>query len=239
MRPLALGVGGALLGAVLLFAAPESARKRFAQPPPPHVVMGPPPEAWRFRPIDLTPHYNYDLTNSLLARGPLNGQNNLGSFPRGVHSFNGILFNVNGIVQLAGRQSMMARKDFPKHVEAIRVDRSLKTIHLLHGAGWEDEDGKMVAKMVIRYTDGRWRDVPIVYGKHVRDWWDNEDAPPSDPNTKPAWIGHNPVARQASTWLTVYCTSVPNPRPEARVESLDFISAWNEPALFVLGITGE
>ncbi len=203
------------------------------------MVSSPPQDAWRFRPVDLSAHYNFSLTNSILGRGPLNGPNNLGSFPRGLHGFGGVLFNVEAILQLAGRQSMMARKDFPKWVEGIRVDRQFKKIHLLHGAGWEDEDGKPVAKMVIRYTDGRWRDIPIVYGKHVRDWWDNESGAVSDPGTKVAWTGSNPVARTAATWLTVYQSVIDNPRPDARIESFDFVSMWNEPALFILAITGE
>ncbi len=190
------------------------------------------------RPIPLRDYCNYGLTNSLIGAGPLNGANNLASLPVGTNSFGQVPFDVSGIIQLSGQQAIIARRSFPEKALGIKVGAACAHIHILHGAGWSEVPHTIIATLALNYSDGTRREIPIVYGKHVYDWWENEDVP-EDTQTIIAWTGMNRISRMFGTTLRIYKTTFANPHPGVPISTVDFISAKKESAPFLLGLTIE
>ena len=194
----------------------------------------------KFRMVDLSGRYNFALTNSLIGKGPLHGPNHLGALPAGQSLFADVPFEVAGVLQLASKQSVLAGKKFPEKIGGIRIGAKAGVIHLLHGAGWDDVPNTPIAKMILHFADGNQAEAQIVYGRHVTDWWDNhEDSRPNDRGTAVAWQGHNRVSKMFGTEIRVYRTPFRNPRPDAEISEISFVSANNNAAPFVLGVTIE
>src|SRR2546423_757118 len=97
-----IGTISALLLFIILGRAGLSAPNTPSTPAP---QSGGKDELWRYHPVGLTNYYNYALTNSLLNPGSIYGPNNLGTLPKGFQVFSNVLFDVNGIIQLASRQA--------------------------------------------------------------------------------------------------------------------------------------
>lgn len=194
--------------------------------------------AAEIRLLDLKPFYNFSLTNSPIATGGTNGPNNLSTFPAGKGTYGDVPFEVSGIVQLTSNQAVLAKRKFPEKIEGIKVGAACARVHLLHGAGWNDVEKNTIGVIVLRYTDGSASSIPIVYGRHVYDWWVNDEAV-EDPNTKIAWTGVNKVSKMFGTDLRIYRTTFANPKPTAVVDSIDFASTKKESAPFLLGLSVE
>jgi hypothetical protein len=192
--------------------------------------------AAEIHPIDLKPYYNYSLTNSLIATGGLNGHNNLSAFPIGKGTYGGIPFDVSGVIQLTGNQAAIAKRTFPDKVEGIKIGAACARIHLLHGAGWNDLENAAIANLTLHYADGTTHTIPIVYGKHILDWWVNDDKP-EDPGTQVGWTGVNRISKMFGTDLRIYRTTFPNAKPTVIIDSIDYVSGKKESASFLLGLT--
>jgi hypothetical protein len=188
--------------------------------------------------IDLSGYCNYALTNSLIGPGPLDGANNLAAFPIGRVTLGAIPFQVSGVVQLSGRQAVICKRSFPEKIEGIKVGAACSRIHVLHGAGWNEVGDTIIASLVIHYSDNTTQAIPIIYGKHVYDWWANDEKP-SDPATDLAWTGVNQASRQFGTNLRIYRTSFANPKPNVTIDKIDYVSANKQAASFLLGLTVE
>lgn len=191
-----------------------------------------------FQPIDLKPYYNFALTNALIGKGPLHGPNHLGALPSGQSDFSGVPFDVNGIAQLASKQSVLAGKKFADKIDGIKIGGKASIVHVLHGAGWDDEENVPISKMLIHYADGAVAEAKIIYGKHVVDWWDNNpETAPKDPATVIGWHGQNRVSKMFGTEIRLYRTPFRNPRPEAEIAQISFVSENRNAATFILGVT--
>jgi hypothetical protein len=190
------------------------------------------------RPIALRDYCNFSLTNSLIGAGPLNGANNLASLPKGTNAFANIPFDVSGVIQLNSQQAIIARRAFPDKVSGIKIGATCSLIHILHGAGWNEVPATKIATLLLKFEDGETKEIPIIYGQHVYDWWENDEAP-ADKQTAVAWTGVNPISKLFGASLRLYKTSFANPKPGAVIESVDFISLKKESAPFLLGLTLE
>lgn len=101
------------------------------------------------------------------------------------------------------------------------------------GAGQMKQDGIEVGVYRIHYSDGQEKQIPIIYGQHLRDHdpsWDvKEDL---DKSTRVAWIGDTPL----KTRIRLFETTWENERPDVTIDSLDFISrrAVTGPVLFAI-----
>ena len=96
--------------------------------------------------------------------------------PKGLQNFDGILFDVSGTL-------LLRSKNMPQLKEAVRnipVKRKCRYLHLLHGFGYTDEDGATIAVMEIHYLSGEKRELPIIQGVHVRNWWKEKFEKESD-----------------------------------------------------------
>jgi len=143
--------------------------------------------------------------------------------PKGLQTFQGILFDVSGTL-------LLRSQNMPQLKEAVRgipVKAKARYLHLLHGLGYSDNDGVTVAIMEIHYANGAKREVPIILGVHVRNWWKEKSetlSTISDPLSAVAWSGQGtyPSSQQASVRL--FRSTFENPLPGETIDHIDFIS---------------
>ncbi|MBI4658431.1 MAG: hypothetical protein HY735_06230 [Verrucomicrobia bacterium] len=184
--------------------------------------------------IDLSPYYNASPNDSWHSGGTPN--NDLKSLPQGIHEFAGTKFDVRGIVQLSGKdaeQQLSVR--FPKEVKDIKIGQSCGQIHFLQATGWQARDGTKVGAFIVHYQDGQAEEVPIVYGTHVRDWW-TQPGTPTVTASEVAWKGANAASSGSGVSLQLYKTTWKNPRPDAQIASLDYVSAMSSSAPFLIAV---
>jgi len=130
-----------------------------------------------------------------------NPRNNLAGLPAGHRTFDGVRFNVVGIIQLAdGNDVTQTNNLYPESIEDISVNRTCRQLHLLHGTVQGLGDQLVVASLLLHYADGTTGKLDIVYGQHVYDWWFKESSDlPLASGTKVAWVGQNRRRRGVDT----------------------------------------
>ena len=233
-------------------AAPNAGAAREPHRPPPVVVRvegGVPnpasptasampvrDSAARATQIDLSPHYNVGLTRTVLQLRGNSASNSLSELPRGLQLFAGTLFDTRGIVQLGAQPAEL--KQFPPQLKDIRIDEKCRRLHFLHGAAFQAAKGDRIGAYHVRYADGVTADVPIVYGRDVWDWWQVEQDV-TGPNARVAWRGSNPAARQSGKGVILFKLTWENPRPDFKIASVDFESAMQTSAPFLLALTAD
>ena len=200
--------------------------------------------------IDLRPHINAALADSPASPAGDFGDN-LADLPSGVKVFGGVPFDVEGIIQLQSPlMTQLFQKQYPVRADDIRINRRCAKIHLFHGANFllPRDFGSTVAKLILHYTDGSTREINIVAGQHVFDWWGplfttgvNPESLKTAPGTERAWTGSNPYVRkfQPDESLILYKSTFNNPQPDLTVASLDYVSTMTEVAPFLVGLTVE
>jgi WD40 repeat protein len=185
--------------------------------------------------VDLTPYYNVPLTESWhWGFGP----SDLSELPRGTQSFDGIAFDVRGLIQV-GTKSRTG-ESYPTAVQEILVQRVCRRLHFLHAAIFADAvpNGAPIGRYVLHYANGKQAEIPIVIGESVADWF----APPSE-DKRPftvAWTGQNAESRRQGRTIRLFRTTWENPEPAQPIRSLDFV--WNPPgpaAPFLVSLTTE
>jgi hypothetical protein len=183
--------------------------------------------------LDLTASYNAALTDGWSDGS---AENNLTALPRGLQTFAGVEFDVRGLVQL--RCSKSFTEPFPKEIKNIRVGHDCRKLHFLHAAStsWGTTNEAIIGHFFIHQSGLPAAEVPIHFGSDVRDWWVHAKQQPAgkDPATI-AWASTN-LAGQA---LQLFKTTWDNPRPDAKVESLDYVSSMSTAAPFLIAITVE
>lgn len=188
------------------------------------------------RMVDLSRYYNAAL-NETWHKGGLSN-NTLKDLPRGVQILDGASFDIRGIVQLSGQQAEQELSvQFPEEVANITVKQKGQKIHFLHGCGWISSEGTSIGTFVVHYGNGQTHSVPIVYGVDVQDWWMNEDFT-SDSKPNVVWTGKNhsapdgpPIGVCKTTWV--------NPSPDVEIDHIDYQSAMENSAPFLIAITIE
>ena len=200
--------------------------------------------------IDLRSYVNLGLRDSV--NHPENpNANNLAALPEGIHTFGGVPFNVAGRIQLRGRNFADADRAFPAAAKNIKVGRRVSRIHLLQGACFVGNElrGTAVARLVLHYADGSQREIPIVAGDHLLDWWgpiyQTGATPaardPAAPGSDLAWVGSNPRIKQQmpESSLRLYRSTFTNPEPDREIVTIGYVSAMTEAAPFLVGLTVE
>lgn len=180
-----------------------------------------------FTPIDLTQYYDLHADES----------SQFGTWevvPKGRQVYDGVPFDVNGMVRLFGRVPPPHQTIYRNEITDIQIGRRFERLHLLHGTGWTAEDGEIIANVFYNYVDGEQVSLPIIYGRHVRDWWHRDllaSGEVTDPNSRVVWVGYHGVG------LRLYRTSQLNPHPEKEVQSVDIVSNRSAVTPAVLSIT--
>jgi WD40 repeat protein len=188
--------------------------------------------------LDLSPHYNAALTETWLPTNVVAAGNDLSALPRGVQQFNGVQFDVRGVVQLSGGALENSGGKFPSEITEIQVGHPCRKIHFLHGAAWSARVGTHIGSYFIHYQDGESREIKILFGQNVREWL----APPAPQlltGAAVAWEGSNLAGRALGLNVRLYQMTWLNPLPGAEVRRIDFKSTMENPAPFLIAITVE
>lgn len=186
------------------------------------------PDGFAF--IDLAAHYD------LQADEP----SQFGAWevvPKGEQTFEGTPFKANGMIRLLGSKPPPQGTVYRERIEGIQVGQAFAKLHLLHGTGWTGTNDMPVARMVWHYADGTRREFPIIYGRHVRDWWRRTETDlVSDTNSMVVWDGQAP-----RTSVRLYRSTFVNPEPGKQVKALDLISAKSvaTPAIVAISVEGR
>jgi eukaryotic-like serine/threonine-protein kinase len=184
--------------------------------------------------IDLSDYYNLGLHDSLNQKPD---GNDLSQLPEGLHRHGGVLFDIRGLIHLAGTGAESVAVHFPESVTGIRVGRKCRRVHFLEGSSWSgNEDLNMtIGSYVLHYADGDRAELPIIYGQDIRDWWQAIGHPLS--TAIPVWTAPNRL--QGGGLIGIYKNTRENPRPNEELVSIDFISRTRIGAPFLVAITIE
>jgi WD40 repeat protein len=184
--------------------------------------------------IDLSAHYNRSL-----VKGGFNGsvENDLSELPRGLREFGGTLFDVRGIVAVGGL--CPDGREWPPQVTNIRVGAKCRTLDFLQATIFDVQGEMPVGSYVLHYADGQTAELPLVYGKDLRNWWSVSGEPKETPNASVVWTGNTPAAAANGQTIRLWKRTYENPRPDVEIGHLDFDSAMAFPAPFVVAITVE
>jgi hypothetical protein len=183
--------------------------------------------------VDLWAFYNAALHEDW--HGSKWKGNNLGTLPAGRQTFDGVEFDVRGIIQLGGIHLDEFAPGFPAEVRSIRIGRRCRQLHFLHATGWgrHVEPGTHIASYVLRYADGSTEELRLLAGEDIGEW-QIAQASQHLPRANVVWSGKNAWGR-----IQLFKRTWVNPRPEAEITSLDFISTRTAAAPFVIAITAE
>jgi WD40 repeat protein/serine/threonine protein kinase len=197
----------------------------FSQPSGP--VQPPPPP--RFFTVDIQPK-----ANRFLNQGTDGADNHLGELPLGAYAVDGIPFDIGRrYIQLEGQYVTGC----PAAVQGIAVNRPAAKVHFLHGT---THTYGMLARQVAAYTfhyeDGTSEVMPVITGRHVREWW--SDRPQLATRASVAWTGTNPSTSKKGVKIHVYSCCWKNPHPEKTITTIDFgRGSRKQPSAFCLAIT--
>lgn len=154
-------------------------------------------------------------------------------WPAGPLTLEGIPFQLDGALPIAGLEAIRSGLLRPDAVREIPVRHKARRLHVLVGSYHGRRDGTPVANVVLRFRDGETRTVRLAYGVHLRNIVSPSDheAPLADPNSALAW-----QTNVQGTVRRIYRSTFDNPRPDEEIVSLDFVSLFSPatPVLFAV-----
>lgn len=200
------------------------------------VLLLAPERRTEFKPVDLSRHTNGVLHSSWLPNE--DPGNNLATVPTGRQEFGGVMFDVQGLIQLQGQCWVKRRYVLPERVGGIPVHQTCQRVHILHAnSGFGDPIGTTVASLVLHYADGAQAELEIQHRVNVLDFWDYKSQLPADTNTVIAWSGESPATTRRGLGIRLCRTTFENPHPRKRVETIDYVSAMAGSAPFLVALT--
>ncbi len=190
--------------------------------------------------VDLTDFYNQTLIE--MPYRPKAAGNKSGEtwkrLPIGLAEFNGVTFDVRGMIRLSG--GVVVNSEFPEplpsSVSDIKVNRRADYLHFLHNVAADTStriaDGGPVGYYEINYVDGEKKRLPILYGNDVVNWMFNRFVVPRE-----AAVGWSEGHYGNFKNLSQSCWE--NPRPDVEISTVTFGSANDHPAPFLVAMTVE
>jgi hypothetical protein len=182
--------------------------------------------------INLSEHYNASLSERWLGQ-----RWTLAKIGRGVQLFDGMKFDVRGVVQLCPSTAGPAPSDFPAETTGMEIGKLTKQIHFLHGCINRVEPGTPIGRYIAHYSDGREIEIPMVYGQHVRDSLFMRATPTYASEAAIVW--QMPCDEIPNAIVRLFRFTWTNPRPDVELKDLDFSSALSGSAPFLIAITVE
>jgi hypothetical protein len=79
-------------------------------------------------------------------------------------------------------------------------------------------------------------EIPIYYGRSVRDWHQEQNEPEADKELKVAWTGENAASKSTGRRIRLFVTAW-NLAPGVEIDNVDFVSAGRAAAPFLLAIS--
>lgn len=205
---------------------PRSAEKVLARPQFPPRDPNATPEQ-----IDLSPFYAATLDQDPSSS---DRSNTLEELPAALHWWNGLAFDVRGIVQFGLDGTNM--HPFPHRVEGIPIGQKCRALHLVGAVrNVTGTVGDEILHVFVHYEDGSVVKHAMRLGVDLGDWWlsvlSAED--------RLVWAGTNPAARNSANDIGVYQATWENPRSDQKVVSVDFVALNRGGAPFILALTAE
>ena len=180
--------------------------------------------------IDLSAFYGASLDDDWFNHS----SHDLHDMPKGVQSLAGTKFDLRGLIVLAGSGSLeITGLALPEAVCGIPVNQKGSRLHFLQACGFSAPCGTQIGEYVIHYANGQKASAAIIYGENIIDWWLCDIVT----NGKIAWIGSHAAGRRLGMQTRLVKYSWDNPFPEEQVTSIDFVSALENPAPFLVAIT--
>jgi peroxiredoxin len=187
----------------------------------------------QFHPIDLSRFYTGSFSNS----APSDLWNGV---PRGLQTFEGVPFQIEGRIELTGMLDARDGDFFPPRVTGIPVGRKARRLFLLHGAIFSDDDAVPIAKLVLHYARGQERSLRLAYGIHVRNSFRGRSEKKSelaDPNSSVAWSQQSDDTERPIITMRLFKTAFDNPLPDEEITSIDLISYFSRVTPVMVGLT--
>jgi hypothetical protein len=124
----------------------------------------------------------------------------------------------------------------PAKIE-IKVGRKFTWLHVLHSTAYAVNEGPIqIAAYTLHYEDGTTATIPIVNGKDISAFWKRPGD--QDPSVaRVGWEGSNEHVKQKGFKIRLYVSSWENPRPDATVARIEFVSAMTKAAPFCVAMT--
>jgi hypothetical protein len=101
-------------------------------------------------------------------------------------------------------------------------------------------EGKSIAEYRVHYEDGSQEAIPVIYGEDLRDWWDGSK---TATRAKLGWDAETGWAYRltgAPIRFRLYLTTWQNPRPDRKVNGIDYVRMKNTVAApFCVAMTIE
>jgi WD40 repeat protein len=184
--------------------------------------------------IDLSSHYTSALDESWFVYFE---DDSLASLPHGLHALDGIPFDLRGLIQLQGAREGDAQ--FPDRASNIRVDRFCQRLHFLHATHRHPSPGREIGHYLVRFRNGSDIRLPLVYGYNTMDWWAQAEDRRDLQAMQLAWTGSSAAATASKTQVRLFRWTWSNPLPDLEIASIDFVSALNGCAPFLVAVTAE
>jgi WD40 repeat protein len=184
--------------------------------------------------IDLSGHYNGLLGDSW--QYTRSNENNLKGLLDETHHFEGIDFDVRGLIQLDSRSlSEYSIRKFDSGVRGIGVEQLCLKVHFLHAVAYPSARGDVVGQYVFTFADGRTWERPIQYGVDVADWWYFDEQEEIEKGSRIVWSQRTSSIRTVRLFLT----TIELPFTDTRLDRIDLLGGETDSAPFVVGITVE
>ena len=183
--------------------------------------------------IDLTTFYTSQLGEAWQG---VPGDD-LASFPKGLQTFGGVSFNVRGIVQLKGKSPALGK--YPPEIKGIPIHQRCQHLYFLHAAGFgrNTDEGEQIGSYIVHLANQKMSlEIPIYYGRSVRDWHVGSQEPRADKELKVAWTGENAASKREGKQIRLFVTAW-NLAPGVEIEDLDFVSAGRSAVPFLLALS--
>jgi hypothetical protein len=164
--------------------------------------------------------------------------NSLQALPTGLQNFDGIPWDVRGLIVLDGLRQRRELPIFPTRVENIQIRRHVRRAHFLCAASWGASPNEEIGRWVFHTAEGATHYRPIQLGADLLDWWN----PPGfslPPGMNIAWTGANPRSAQANWGIRLFRVTWDNPQPDVEIQTLDFVSSMAGANPFLVAITLE
>jgi hypothetical protein len=186
--------------------------------------------------VDLTKFYGTSLNDDWFNHPG----HDLHDVPQGLQLFGGVLFDVRGLIVLAGSGSLaVSGLVLPEAVRNIPVGRKGKALHFLQASAFVGTPhGVKIGEYVIHYTNGETRTADLIYGENMLDWWVH----PEDGHVTKAeevWYGANTATRSMGMQTRLIKYAFENPLSDVEISAIDFVSAVSNSAPMLVAITVE
>jgi len=139
----------------------------------------------------------------------------------GKKTYHGVPFRIEPGKSCLVLRSRYRKPTVPSRVDGIPVGGKAAVLYFLHASAWTR--GKVGAYR-INYANGKTIEIELVAGRNMRDWIASKPMEPfhkeTNTQTRAAWIWKAP---QSPKTRAIYMMAWPNPYPDVKIESFDFL----------------